>query len=123
MNPWRGLQIRSGGAKKLLAEAGASDPLLQICLHAERICPALRQPRSRSLNSMLNAGGIKSKPPSPWITTPNISPAARDIRAGNFSKDTLILGAISGGYTVIDESCSPTTTQESGKRFAEFNDP
>jgi peptide/nickel transport system substrate-binding protein len=108
-------------AKKLLAEAGATNLAFKFVYTPN----GYAQPYGslgETLNSMLNAGGVKSNLVAVDYNSEYIA-GGKGYRAGNFPKDTLILGAISGGYTVIDEIMFAYYHSKSGKRFSQLNDP
>jgi peptide/nickel transport system substrate-binding protein len=109
------------GAKKLLAEAGASNLSFKFVYTPN----GYAQPYGalgETLNSMLNAAGVKTNLLAVDYNTEYVA-GGKGYRAGNFPKDTLILGAISGGYTVIDEIMFAYYHSKSSKRFNQLNDP
>jgi peptide/nickel transport system substrate-binding protein len=110
-----------GAAKKLLSDAGASNLSFKLVYTPN----GYAQPYGalgETLSSMLNAAGVKSSLVAVDYNTEYIA-GGKGYRAGNFPKDTLILGAVSGGYTVIDEIIFAYYHSRSSKRFNQLSDP
>lgn len=108
-------------AKKMLADAGATNLSFKFVYTPN----GYAQPYGvlgETINSMLNAGGIKSNLAAVDYNSEYIA-GGKGYRAGNFPKDTLVLGAISGGYTVIDEIMFAYYHSKSSKRFNQLSDP
>jgi len=109
------------GAKKLLDAAGVSNLSFKFVYTPN----GYAQPYGalgETLNSMLNAGGIKTNLVPVDYNSEYIA-GGKGYRAGNFPKDTLVLGAISGGYTIIDEIMFAYYHSKSSKRFNQLSDP
>jgi len=109
------------GAKKLLSEAGAGNLTFKFVYTPNGYV----QPYGalgETLNSMLNAGGVKTNLVPVDYNSEYIA-GGKGYRAGNFPKDTLLLGAVSGGYTVIDEIMFAYYHSKSSKRFNQLSDP
>jgi peptide/nickel transport system substrate-binding protein len=107
--------------KKLLADAGASNLSFKFVYTPN----GYAQPYGslgETLSSMLNMAGVKSNLAAVDYNTEYIA-GGKGYRAGNFPKDTLVLGAISGGYTVIDEIMFAYYHSKSSKRFNQLSDP
>jgi peptide/nickel transport system substrate-binding protein len=108
-------------AKKQLSAAGATNLSFKFVYTPN----GYAQPYGalgESINSMLNAAGVKSNLVTVDYNTEYIA-GGKGYRAGNFPKDVLVLGAISGGYTVIDEIMFAYYHSKSSKRFNQLNDP
>jgi peptide/nickel transport system substrate-binding protein len=108
-------------AKSMLAAAGAGNLNFKFVYTPN----GYAQPYGalgETINSMMNAGGVKTNLVPVDYNSEYIA-GGKGYRAGNFPKDTLVLGAISGGYTVIDEILFAYYHSKSGKRFNQLNDP
>lgn len=110
-----------GAAKRLLAEAGAANLSVKLIYTPN----GYAQPYgtlAETLSSMLNAAGVKSTLVPVDYNSQYVA-GGRGIRAGNFDADGLVLGAMSGGYTVIDEIMFRFFHSKSSARFTALADP
>lgn len=108
-------------AKRLLQEAGASNLSLKF-VYAPNGYAQPYGTLAETINSMLNAVGVKTNLAAVDYNSEYIA-GGKGYRAGTFPKDTLVLGAQSGTYTVIDEIMFAYYDSKSGKRFSQLNDP
>jgi peptide/nickel transport system substrate-binding protein len=114
-------QYDVAAAKQMLSAAGAANLSFKF-VYTPNGYPQPYGALGEALSGMLNAAGIKSNLAAVDYNTEYIA-GGKGYRAGNFPKDTLVLGAISGGYTVIDEIMFAYYDSKSGKRFNQLNDP
>jgi peptide/nickel transport system substrate-binding protein len=108
-------------AKQMLSAAGAANLAFKFVYTPN----GYGQPYGalgEALNGMLNAAGVKSNLVAVDYNTEYIA-GGKGYRAGNFPKDTLVLGGQAGGYTVIDDIMFGFYDSKSGRRFSQINDP
>jgi peptide/nickel transport system substrate-binding protein len=108
-------------AKQLLAAAGATNLSFKFVYAPNGYAPPYGA-LGEAMNGMLNAAGIKSNLTAVDYTTEYIAPG-KGYRSGNFPKDTLVIGVIAGGFTVIDDVIFAYYDSNSRKLFNQLNDP
>jgi peptide/nickel transport system substrate-binding protein len=107
-------------AKQLLAAAGASNLTLKLVYTPN----GYAQPYgnlAEGIGNMLNNIGIKTTLVQVDYNSEYVG-GGKGYRSGNFSKDTVVLTTMSGGYTIIDEILFRFYDSKSEARFSQIND-